>query len=476
MCVFQRLPPVLNCRYRRWPQIPLFLLSFLFRKARRNCAYRERFLFRYRVQDFAEALTDRRPVVAGGGLDGGFFVAAPQFRIAQEHDDRLRERTGIVDQNNVAAVMNIQSFGSDGGGNDGLGCRHGLVDFQTRTASDAQGADNYGGLAEMLDDRGHTAGDFDRAVIISISRIRGPLLNPAVGIAADDAESRLRHFGLDRGPDFTAKIFDAVNVRLPVHGADEGDEGRVRIGLRFALCRFGAIVCEIDAGGDDGNTVAIHPPRHEGTIVFGDGNHMLELADYGALVAEHLPEFHAVHHLFCGIARSGGVAAPDFAFHVVLEQHTWDAETSGKVDRGIQEIADGDIETPFAEPGLELLLDFGVSKAADRIRRLGAEMSQIVETARGSRKFAPAGANCHRAGQLLLQIELVVWVGRSSIVRIKRKLMPRGQVSQDVVRADIAAVLHGEELIGFYPENSHAGSSYVELLMSINEPRLPFCQ
>ena len=225
-------------------------------------------------------------------------------------------------------------------------------------------------------------------------------------------------------------------------------------------------MCEIDTSGDDGYAVAIDPPSHEGAIVFGDGNHMLELADGGALVAEHLPEFHAVHHLFCGIARGGGVSAPNFAFHVVLEQHTWDAETSGKVDRSIQEIAHGDIEAPLAEPGLELFLDRSVSKAADCIRRLGPEMSQIIEAARSSRKFALAGANGYRAGQLLLQIALVVRVGRSSIVGIKRKLMPRGQVSQDVVRADIAAVLHREELIGFYPENSHTGSSYVELLMS----------
>src|ERR1700704_1755535 len=114
--------------------------------------------------------------------------------------------------------MNIQSFGSDGGGNDGLGGRHGLVDLQTRTASDAQGHDDYSGLVQMLDDRGNTSGNFDRAIA---NRIRGPLLNPAVGIAADDAESRLRHFRLDGGPDFTAKIFDALHVRLPVHRADE---------------------------------------------------------------------------------------------------------------------------------------------------------------------------------------------------------------------------------------------------------------
>src|SRR5258706_141332 len=95
---------------------------------------------------------------------------------------------------------------------------------------------------------------------------------------------------------------------------------------------------------------------------------------------------------------------------IVLEQHTWDAETSGKVDRSIQEIAHGDIEAPLAEPGLELFLDRSVSKAADCIRRLGPEMSQIIEAARSSRKFALAGANGYRAGQLLLQIALVVRV------------------------------------------------------------------
>ena len=133
------------------------------------------------------------------------------------------------------------------------------------------------------------------------------------------------------------------------------------------------------------------------------------------------------------------------------------------------------VEAPLAEPGLELLLDRSVSEAADRIRRLGAEMSQIVEAARGACKFAFAGANDHRAGQLLLQIALVVGVGRSSIVRVKRQLVPRGQISQYVVRANIAAVLHGKELIGFDPKNSHAVSFYAGQLMSISGSRLPFC-
>src|SRR6266849_9967065 len=141
--------------------MPLFLLSFLFRQARRNRAYRKRFLFRYRVQDFAEALADRRPVVAGGGLDGGLLVTATQFRIAQQHDHGLGEGTGIVGQHDVAAVMNIQSLGADGGRDYGSGGSHGFVDLQTGPAADTQGHDDHGGLAQMLDDRRHTAGNFD---------------------------------------------------------------------------------------------------------------------------------------------------------------------------------------------------------------------------------------------------------------------------------------------------------------------------
>ena len=145
---------------------------------------------------------------------------------------------GIVGQNNVATVVDVQSFGANGGGDDGLGGGHGLVDFQTRAAADTQGHDDHGRVAEMLDDGGHAAGYFDRFV----ARIRGPLLNTAVGIASDDAESRLRDFGLDGGPDFTAKVFDGIDVGLPVHGADEGDEGRgssERMGIGILIERRG---------------------------------------------------------------------------------------------------------------------------------------------------------------------------------------------------------------------------------------------
>src|ERR1039458_2306408 len=67
----------------------------------------------------------------------------------------------------------------------------------------------------------------DRRIVDRTSvRGRSPLLYPAIGITADDAQSRPRHFGRDQGPDLTAKIFDAVDVRLPVHGSHEGEKRR----------------------------------------------------------------------------------------------------------------------------------------------------------------------------------------------------------------------------------------------------------
>src|SRR5208282_3093832 len=102
------------------------------------------------------------------------------------------------------------------------------------------------------------------------------------------------------------------------------------------------------------------------------------------------------------------------------------------------------------------------------------------EPAHNSRKFALTGTDGHRTGQLPLQLALVVQVGGSSIVRVERKLMSRGQVSQHMVRANIAAILHGEELIGFDPENSHNRSAVFipPTLFSkqFSEPRPPFCR
>ena len=369
-------------------------------------------------------------------------------------------------------MLNVQSFGADGGRDNGLvGC-HGFVDFQSGSASDAQGHDHHGGLLQMFDHGGDAASNFDRVPDRVMGRVRGPFLNATVRIAAHDAKSRLGDFRLDRGPDFSAKKFDAVDVRLPVHGADEGNQRRGwRIWVEFG--RGGAILREIDSGRNDGNAVAIHPLRHEGAIVFGNGDDVLELANCGALIAEHFSKFRGVDHFLHWIARGIGMAAPDFAFHIVLEEHAGSGETSGEVDGGIEEVANGNVEPLLAEPGLDFFPDFGVSEAADGIGRVGAEMRQIVEAARGSREFAFAGADGHRAGQLPPQLALIVSVGRSSIVRVERKLMPRGQISQDVVRADIAAVLHGKELIGFDPENFHARSASVSSVNpEFSEPRV----
>ena len=70
----------------------------------------------------------------------------------------------------------------------------------------------------MFDDRRHAPGDFDR--------LRSPFLNAAIGIAPYNTETRVGHFGPDQGPDFATKILDAIDIRFPIHGADEGDQGR----------------------------------------------------------------------------------------------------------------------------------------------------------------------------------------------------------------------------------------------------------
>src|ERR1700676_2643356 len=95
----------------------------------------------------------------------------------------------------------------------------------------------------------------------------------------------------------------------------------------------------------------------------------------------------------------------------------------GKIDRCIQEIADGHIEALLSKPGLDLLPRWRIRKPAHRIGRFSGKMTKIVEGARGPGKFPLASANGHRAWQLTLQLALIIGVGCPSVIRVERKLM-----------------------------------------------------
>ena len=260
-----------------------------------------------------------------------------------------------------------------------------------------------------------------------------------------------------------AKKFHSVHVRLPIHGADESDERRRFRRVATRCFRIRRVLRQIDSGRNDGNAIAIHPLHHERAIILRDRNHMLKSTHRAPLVTQHLAKFHAVYHLFGWVACGFGMTPPNFTLHVVLEQHARNVQTSWKIHCRIQKIAHRNVKAPLAEPCPKLLLHSFIRKTADRVGWLCTDMPEIVEAARRARQFLLTGTHGNGSGQLPLQLALVVRVRLSSIVGVERQLMPQRQISQHVIGADIATVLHGQEFVGLHPEDSH----------SVSEPRPP---
>ena len=136
---------------------------------------------------------------------------------------------------------------------------------------------------------------------------------------------------------------------------------------------------------------------------------MLKFAHRGLLVAQHLPEFHAVHRFAC----AGLPAVSACRRQISLSTLCWKStlgifRRSGKIHRRIQKIAHRHIKALFAKPAASCCCTPASRKTADRIGRGCAQMREIIEPARHSRKLALPGANRHRPGKLPLQFALVV--------------------------------------------------------------------
>ena len=158
-------------------------------------------------KNLSEAIADRWPVAACRGFRRGSFVALSQFRSRNSMNNRLRKRSRIIGQHDVAPVMNVQTFRAHRRGHHGFAGGHCLVNLQTCAAADPQRHDHNGGLAQVIHHRRHSSCD--------LNRIRCPLLHSAVRIPSNNAQPRGRHFRLDRGPDFARKVIQRHRYSAP---------------------------------------------------------------------------------------------------------------------------------------------------------------------------------------------------------------------------------------------------------------------
>src|SRR5438128_1835319 len=102
-------------------------------------------------------------------------------------------------------------------------------------------------------------------------------------VATDEAQGRVGHGTLDLRPGVAAEEINAVNVRLPVHRADEDDD---RTGRPLAGC-IGELL-EVNASRYDADALGCGHRGHLAVVLLGDGDDVMKAVDRAALVARHL--------------------------------------------------------------------------------------------------------------------------------------------------------------------------------------------
>src|SRR5579864_4448069 len=105
----------------------------------------------------------------------------------------------------------------------------------------------------MVNDGGHSPGDLNRTV--------SQVLHAPVRIPSYDTELYPRNLSAYGGPNLLTEKFHRIDVRLPIHGSHEYDQG-----LDFAIGKFRLVLTQVHAGGHNRHARWLDPLRHEGSV------------------------------------------------------------------------------------------------------------------------------------------------------------------------------------------------------------------
>src|SRR5437763_4977567 len=181
---------------------------------------------------------------------------------------------------------------------------------------------------------------------------------------------------------------------------------------------------------------------------------MAKFSDDVALVGAHLGEFQLVDEFLQGISLGGGMAPPNFAFDIVLEQHSWNRELGGKIYSGIKKIAYHNVEGFVFKPIIDSRLHFGRGEAAYGI---GSGFQEVKQVAECSGRSVPA-THTNGIGEMLPHVAFILGVRFAAVVREECQLLVGGEFPHNAKGANVSPGVHRQKLIGFNPEDSHLKS------------------
>src|SRR5262249_24823342 len=76
----------------------------------------------------------------------------------------------------------------------------------------------------------------------------------------------------------------------------------------------------------------------------------------------------------------------------------------------------------------------------------------------------------NRPGKLLLQLGLILRVHNAVVIGEENDFFVGRQLSQNIVRTDVSSAMHGQYIIGLYPQDSHRVHTSFRLVRKLAKP------
>src|SRR5581483_5461835 len=200
----------------------------------------------------------------------------------------------------------------------------------------------------------------------------------------------------------------------------------------------------------------------------------MEIPDCCLLIRPHFLEFGFVNSTLDRVRLGFRVPSPDFALHVVLEQHRWHGYIGRNIDGGVQEITNRDIEAALLICCLQESPNLCRREPPYGIWRVIKSACNVVNSSSKASHSFFAGTYSDSSGEMLLQLFFVYSIWLTFVVRQKNQLVLSPKTPCNMIGPDVTTATDGKQLVRLNPKDLHRTSPACKGISGLEETHSTF--